>query len=29
MNAFTAYLMGQFYSYLRQGVDSGTALEQG
>jgi len=27
-DAFTAYLMGQFYSYLRQGVDSGTALEQ-
>jgi CHAT domain-containing protein len=27
-DAFTAYLMGQFYSYLRQGVDDGTALEQ-
>ena len=27
-DAFTAYLMGQFYSYLRQGVDAGTALEQ-
>ena len=27
-DAFTAYLMGQFYSYLRLGVDDGTALEQ-
>ena len=27
-DAFAAYLMGQFYSYLRQGVDDGTALEQ-
>jgi CHAT domain-containing protein len=27
-DAFTAYLMGQFYSYLRLGEDDGTALEQ-
>ena len=27
-DAFAAYLMGQFYSYLRLGEDDGTALEQ-
>jgi CHAT domain-containing protein len=27
-DTFTAYLMGQFYGYLRQGADGGTALAQ-
>jgi CHAT domain-containing protein/tetratricopeptide (TPR) repeat protein len=27
-DTFTAYLMGQFYAYLKQGMDNGTALEQ-
>jgi CHAT domain-containing protein len=27
-DTFTAYLMGQFYSHLRQGADTGTALAE-
>jgi CHAT domain-containing protein len=27
-DTFTAYLMGQFYSHLREGADAGTALAE-